>query len=267
VRSVTDGIGANIDQLLDVKLMVIRRMEEDPSLAIRVYQEVGEEELRFIINFGFWFGLAMGIPTAFLTEIVFHVWWLLPILGVLIGYTTNLLGIKMIFEPVDPHRIGPFTVQGFFIKRQHEVSDIYARIIADDIITISNIGDQLTQGPAGDRTRKMIETAMGPAVDRAVGPAQPAVRVAVGTREYDAIRSSVATEAVDYTTTPLSDPALHRRQSPKVREMIASRMRELSPADFSEMLRTAMREDEWLLYLHGAVLGFGGGLIHLAIFG
>ena len=26
------------------------------------------------------------------------------------------------------------------------------------------------------------------------------------------------------------------------------------------MLRSAMKEDEWLLYLHGAVLGFGAGL-------
>ena len=28
-----------------------------------------------------------------------------------------------------------------------------------------------------------------------------------------------------------------------------------------------MKEDEWLLFLHGAVLGFGAGLLHLAIFG
>ena len=41
----------------------------------------------------------------------------------------------------------------------------------------------------------------------------------------------------------------------------------MEPPEFSEMLRTAMREDEWLLYLHGAVLGFGAGLLHLAIFG
>ena len=47
----------------------------------------------------------------------------------------------------------------------------------------------------------MIETAMRPAVDRAVGPAREAVRVAVGAREYDAIRESVAVEAVDYTVT------------------------------------------------------------------
>jgi hypothetical protein len=41
----------------------------------------------------------------------------------------------------------------------------------------------------------------------------------------------------------------------------------MSPQDFSEMLRTVIKEDEWLLYLHGAVLGFGAGLIHLALFG
>ena len=52
-----------------------------------------------------------------------------------------------------------------------------------------------------------------------------------------------------------------------MRKLIRERMREMPPKDFSEMLRSAMREDEWLLFLHGAVLGFGGGLIHLAIFG
>ena len=77
----------------------------------------------------------------------------------------------------------------------------------------------------------------------------------------------MAVEAVDYTMTPLTDPDFNRRQSESVRKLIAERMREMPAADFSEMLRTAMREDEWLLYLHGAVLGFGAGLLHLAIFG
>ena len=52
-----------------------------------------------------------------------------------------------------------------------------------------------------------------------------------------------------------------------MRALVAERIREMSSADFSELLRSAMREDEWLLYLHGAVLGVVGGLIHLAIFG
>jgi uncharacterized membrane protein YheB (UPF0754 family) len=267
VREVTDGIGANIDQLLDVKLMVIRRIEEQPELANRIYLEVGQKELRFIINFGFFFGFLCGIPTAYVTEILYPRWWLLPIAGVVIGYVTNLLAIKMIFEPVERRKLGPFTFHGLFLRRQMEVADVYAKVIADDIVTIGNIGDDLLHGPRSDRTRQMIESAMRPAVDRAVGAARPAVRVAVGPSTYDAIRDSVAVEAVDYTMTPLTDPEFNRRQSEAVQSLIAARMREMPSPDFSEMLRTAMREDEWLLYLHGAVLGLAGGLLHLAIFG
>ena len=267
VRTVTDEIGTHVDQLLDVKLMVIRHIEQNPELANRVYLEVGRKELRFMINFGFVFGFLLGIPTAYLTVVVFDYWWLLPISGVLIGYTTNLLGIWMIFQPIEPRNILGYKFQGLFLKRQPEVADLYAGIISEDIITLRNIGDELLNGRRSDRTRQMIEEAMRPAVDRAVGPARPAVRVALGTREYDAIRESVATETVEYAVTPFTDPQFSEDRSATIRKLIAERMRKLAPGDFSEMLRTAMREDEWLLYLHGAVLGLVGGLIHLAIFG
>ena len=68
VHDVTDEIGDNIDQLLDIKLMVIRHLEERPGLVNRVYQETGERELKFIINFGFFFGFTLGIPVIFLTH-------------------------------------------------------------------------------------------------------------------------------------------------------------------------------------------------------
>jgi uncharacterized membrane protein YheB (UPF0754 family) len=267
VRAITEEIGTHVDQLLDLKLMVVHRIEANPALANRIFLEVGRKELRFIINFGFFFGFLLGIPTALLTVLVLTQWWVLPIAGVLIGYTTNLLGIRMIFEPVRPRRIGPFNVQGLFLKRQPEVADVYADIIADDIVTMSNMAEDLMYGPNSDRTRQTIEIALHPAVDRAVGRARPAVRAAVGRREYDAIRSSVAVEAADYTVAPLADAEFNRSQSSGIREFVASRMRRMGPEDFSEMLRTAVREDEWLLYLHGAVLGFGAGLLHLAIFG
>ncbi len=266
VRAVTDEIGAHIDQLLDIKLMVIRRIEENPEMANRIYLEVGRRELRFIINFGFFFGALLGVPLVFLTSAYPH-WWVLPIGGVIIGYVTNWVALWMIFEPVEPHRLGPLKLHGLFIRRQPEVSEVYGEIISEDIVTLRNIGDELLHGPRADRTRQMIEDSMRPAVDRAAGPARLAVRVALGSSEYDTIRESVATEAVDYTMTPLTDPEFNRRQSAAVRDLITERMRELPHEDFSELLRSAMRQDEWLLLLHGAVLGFLAGCIHLLIFG
>ena len=66
---------------------------------------------------------------------------------------------------------------------------------------------------------------------------------------------------------PLEDPEFSRAQGVTMRKLISERMRQMKPEDFSDLLHTATKQDEWLLLLHGAVLGFGAGLIHLAIFG
>jgi len=266
VHEVTVKIGHNIDDLLDVKLMVIRHIEAHPELANRIFLDVGKKELDFIVRFGGVFGFVCGFPLIFITQAFPH-WWVLPICGTVVGYVTNWLAIWMIFEPNDPRRIGPWTLQGLFLKRQREVALVYASIIADDIVTVRNIGNELLHGPRADRTRAMIQAALRPAVDRATGTVQPFVRMAVGPREYDAIRESLAVEGVEYTMTPLQDEVFNKEQSRNIRSLIGDRIREMSSEDFAELLRSGMREDEWLLVLHGAVLGFGAGLIHLAIFG
>jgi hypothetical protein len=180
---------------------------------------------------------------------------------------TNWLAILMIFEPVTPKKVGPFTLHGLFLRRQYEASDVYAHVIADDIVTVHNIAVELLHGVRADKTRVVIANALRPAIDRAAGPLLPAVRLAVGTREYDAIREGVAAESVEHTIRPMTDPEFNRRQARQVHAMFVERMRELPPADFSEMMRSAMREDEWLLLAHGAVLGVIGGALHLAVFG
>jgi uncharacterized membrane protein YheB (UPF0754 family) len=264
VGRLTEQIGEHIDQLLDVKLMVIKRF--DPELANRVFLDMGRRELKFIQNFGFVFGFLLGIPVAALTHFVTN-WWLLPILGVLVGYVTNWVALWMIYEPAEPRQVGPVPMQGLFVRRQPEVAGVYARIVSEEILTVSEFGQELLHGPQSDRTRVLIETAMRPAIDRAVGPARPALRVAVGARDYEALRDAFAHEPISSMMGPLSDPEFSARQGRKMYELIEERMRGLSPRDFAEMLRTATREDEWLLLLHGAVLGLAGGLVHLAIFG
>ena len=66
---------------------------------------------------------------------------------------------------------------------------------------------------------------------------------------------------------PLTDPEFSRTQSAAMRKLITERIRAMAPHDFAELLRTATKEDEWLLFCCGAVLGLAGGLVHLAIFG
>lgn len=266
VRRVTTEIGNHVDQVLDPKIMVIDNFEKNPQIVVRIFKDFGARELRMMVIFGFVFGFLLGIPVAFIDQ-VFHQWWLLPIMGIVVGWATNKLGMWLIFEPADPVRIGPFKLQALFARRQWEASDVYGKHIAMDVITLERIGDHLLNGPGGDRTRQMLAAALEPAIDKAIGPASGAVRVAVGARRFDSIRASVAESAVDYTITPFKDAAFSEAQSSKIRTLIAERCRALPAPVFVEMMRAAIKEDEWLLYAHGAIMGFVGGLIHLWIFG
>jgi hypothetical protein len=113
----------------------------------------------------------------------------------------------------------------------------------------------------------MLATAMRPAIDQAAGPARGALRVAMGSTRFDTIRDSVAQEAVGRTLTPFKDPEFSKRQAEKIRQLVATRTKELPPRDFVDMMRSAIKEDEWMLYAHGAIMGAAGGYLHLLIFG
>ena len=260
---ITRDVGEHIDQLLDVKLMVIRRIEENPALANRIFLEVGSKELRFIVNSGLYFGFILGILTIPL-YLAIDSWLVLPLAGVLVGYLTNWIALRLIFRPMYPRRVGPFTIQGLFMRRQPEVADVYAKVIADDVVTMANVSDELLTGPRSDRTRALVRDRLRPAVDRALGAARLPVRVAFGTREYESVRESLATEAINVTMAPLRDRSFGRRQSAAIRALLARRMRELPEPDFAELLRAAVEEDEWMLILLGGVLGFVAGCLQIA---
>ena len=266
VGRVTTEIGVHIDQLLDPKIMVIDHFRDNPALVVRIFRDFGQRELNLMVLFGFVFGFLLGIPVAIVDSIA-HQWWLLPLLGVVVGWTTNALGMWLIFEPPEERRILGIKVHGLFLRRQDEAAEVYAQIIADDVITLERIGDFLLDGPRGDRTRQMLAAALRPAIDQAAGPARGALRVAMGGTRFDSIRESVAQEAVGRTITPFKDPEFSRQQADKIRTLVATRTKELPPRDFVEMMRSAIKEDEWMLYAHGAIMGAAGGLLHLAIFG
>ncbi len=265
VREITDEIGENVDQLIDAKLMVIRYFVAHPELLNELFMIMGKKELRFMQNFGFYFGFPMGFVLVGVLQLLPY-WWVLPVGGVIIGWVVNYIGLEMIFEPARPTWWVPWR-QGLLLKRKDEVTELYAQMIADKVITLQNIGDELLTGPRSDRTKQMLYDQLRPAVDRAVGPARRAVRVAIGSREYDQIQSSLAVEASTFAPIAFSDAAFNKRQAGKIRSFISAQMREMGPEDFVEMLRSAIKQDEWLLFVHGGALGFFAGWLHLLIFG
>jgi uncharacterized membrane protein YheB (UPF0754 family) len=102
---------------------------------VRLFQEIGGKELKAIVRFGGVFGFIIGTFQA-LSYSIFDQWWLMPIVGGVVGLGTNWMALQMIFRPIEPKRYaGVVTYQGMFPRRQAEIAEDYGRITAREILT------------------------------------------------------------------------------------------------------------------------------------
>lgn len=263
-EEITEKIGENIDELLDINQMIAGHLDRNPELINQIFLEVGDRELKFIVNSGFYVGTFLGL---FSIPLFLYIdkWWVLPACGVAVGYLTNYIALYIIFRPIKEYKIGPIRLQGLFIRRQPTAAAKYAEIVADEVVTIGNVAENLIHGSQSDRTRKMIRDAIRPEVDRSVGLAAPIIRMTAGDQQYERLRETFAEESVDQTIGPLKDPEFNDERSEAIEGWMAERIRNLPPEGFVELLRPAFEEDEWMLILLGAVLGFVAGWLQLLV--
>ncbi|MDX1511360.1 MAG: hypothetical protein R3249_08435, partial [Nitriliruptorales bacterium] len=257
----------SIGQLVDMRMMVIDELTTHKELLNRIFQEAGAKEFRFLINSGLYFGFLLG-----LVQMVVQIWlnqfWVLPVFGIFVGYATNWLALKMIFEPVEPRKIGPITLHAQFLKRKDEISAYFAKTTSREFLTIEAFVNRMLTGPQSDRTHRLILDNVKPLVDEAMGIVRPAVQMAIGTKEYEALKEDLATRTLDLLPVALSDPVFSESRAVLVEKAMYETMSSLDDEEFTGILRPVVEEDEWKLIAVGAVLGGLAGLAQAAfVFG
>ena len=172
IEEMMGEINDNVDEVFDLKKMVIDALMRDKQLMVDLFLKCGAEEFKFIERSGFYFGFLFGLVQMAIW-FLFPVSWILPLFGFIVGIATNWLALKLIFQPEKPRKIGPWTFQGLFIKRQMEVADEYARIVAKDIINSENIYNEMIYGKSVDKLIKIVQLQVTRAIESSAGYAQP----------------------------------------------------------------------------------------------
>jgi len=248
-----------IEDLIDFKEMLVTRLENDKDLLNRLFLDAGTEEFKFIVRSGLYFGFLFGL-IQLAVWIFYKEWWVLPAFGVLVGWATNWLAINMIFRPLNPKKIGPWTVQGLFLRRQREVAAAWCRLVTTEIITLQHIMYEMLYGPRAERAKEMIKKHIRPVADRVMTKYAPAAQIVVAEETLASIRDSVGEKAVQVSTDPFDHWPFNRNRAARAEELLRERMEGLPPDEFQDLLRPCFQEDEMKLILTGAVLGFLAGL-------
>mmetsp|Transcript_33934 Transcript_33934/g.49788 ORF Transcript_33934/g.49788 Transcript_33934/m.49788 type:complete len:410 (+) Transcript_33934:145-1374(+) len=102
--SFTIDLQKSITRILNVQNCVVEQMLVDRSKLGQLFQKCGEKELQFLTDSGLWFGFILGLIQMFIALINDNP-WTISIGGTIVGYATNWLALKWIFEPVDPTKV------------------------------------------------------------------------------------------------------------------------------------------------------------------
>lgn len=254
VRKLVSDFQHNVNEILNIKELVVEQLVDNPELINEIFLKAGEKEFPFIIKSGFYFGFLFGIPTMLLWYF-YQAWWILPLGGLLVGYATNWIAIKIIFEPQEPIHIGPFKIQGMFLKRQNEVSRVYSDIIEQKLINSQNITNMILHGSGSGQLLELIELHVNDAIERYVAIAQPYFAIGVGSDNYFRMKELAVKQIFENSDKYLMYAYDYANGALQVGDDLCERMRSLSPADFEGVLRPAYQADEWKLIVTGAILG------------
>ncbi|MGW3963327.1 DUF445 domain-containing protein [Amycolatopsis sp. NPDC005003] len=255
VAAVLDLIKSDVDSVFDLKGMVVTSLVKDKRLLNRIFQEAGAKEFKFIARSGLVFGGAIGV-VQMVAWVLFKFPPIMPVFGLFTGWFTDWLALRMIFYPIEPHRYFGVQWQGLFLKRRAEVAEAYGSLIAKEIITPHNVIEAILNGPLSDRVLALIQRQL----DRELGSvAKPLLVFAVGSRKYQDMKLAIASQIMSRLPETMRYIEDYATDAMDIRNVLVSKMKELSPREFERLLRPAFEQDEWILIATGAVLGFAVG--------
>ena len=262
VEELIQEINLNINDFFDLRSMVISTLVLDKGLLNKIFLKCGAEEFKFIEKSGAYFGFLFGLIQMVLWYYV-QPWWLLPLAGILVGFSTNWLALKLIFKPEKAFKIGNLHIQGLFIKRQFEVSAEYASIIAGQILTSPRILDSIFFGDKSSAVSKLIKKHITNVVDHAAGSSKEMIRLISGNRKYQIIRNIAFSSFMEDLRIIVSQTFNYTEEALDLENTLRSRMQALPPWEFASFLHPIFEEDEWKLITVGAFLGGLAGLAQL----
>lgn len=255
VDRIMKEIRDNIDDVFDLKAMVVNNLVRDKHLLNSIFWRTGRQEFKFFGTAGFYFGLALGV-VQMVTWVFFKEPWILPAFGLIVGLTSDWLALQLLFRPLRPRRVFGLQVQGLFLARQKEVAEEYGALIADQLLTPQKLLEGILSGPLSDRLMEVIQRHVKQAVDEQAGMAKPIVAMAVGSRKYVEIKQLIADAILKELPQTVRHATGYAEDAMDIRNTLITKLKALSSEEFEDMLRPVFKEDEWILIAVGAALGF-----------
>ena len=260
IRDIYHEFGKDLDTAFDFESIVSTSLSgKNTSYLIEMFQRCGGPEFSFIVKSGLWFGIGIGcLQLGFIHWL--NQWWVMPIMGLIVGYVTNWLALQMIFRPLEPRKFGFIYYQGLFLKRQPEVSYEFADVLQKRVFHSENLVRMIFEGKGGDLLIQMVWDKAAAGVEQAVKET-PVIPMMINDEQKKQLKEQTANMLVGAVPQVANRVESYIVDALDIKQTVARRLSFLPPAEFEELLHSVFKEDELTLIALGAFLGGMVGLL------
>ena len=256
IDNLVTQVKADLPRFLDIQYLAVTVLVQNKAQLNKLMQGMAGEATKFIRRSGIYFGFAIGLVQT-VAWAYFQNPWIMPAFGFLTGFVSDWLALNLIFVPRTRRKIlGLIPIHGVLHAQREQVTHDYARLLAGDLFSAGVLLDALLNGPASERLFVAIEREVASTIDAEAGWVRPVLTLAIGTERYRNLKALIVDKALEKLPNTMEEAKNYASSAVDLENLIIEKMNELSDEQYEMILRPIFKDDEMLMVMFGAVLGF-----------
>jgi uncharacterized membrane protein YheB (UPF0754 family) len=189
----------------------------------------------------------------------------LPFLSAFIGWITNFLAIKMLFNPKEVKNILGLKVQGIFPKRQKAFAEKLGALVANELLSL----DDIQQKIGSESNQALMMETVSSKVDNFLSvrlkEEMPMAAMLIGKETKAKLKTTLLTEFKESIPEILQKVNQNIQQDLDVEKLVVEKVSNFSSDKLESILYDIMKKEFRFIEVLGAVLGFIIGLVQVGL--
>lgn len=189
-----------------------------------------------------------------------------PVICALIGWFTNFLAVKMLFHPHKPIKIGPFTIQGIFPKRQKELALRLGEMIERELISHTDIKNVIHDPDFIDKHKDVVLEYLDVFFREKLTSLHPMVGMFLNDETMKTVKGMLSKELDEMLPRLIETTSAQLECKLDFKCIVQDKVECFSMEQLESILFSIMKKEFKFIEVIGGILGFIIGLIQVVVF-
>lgn len=189
----------------------------------------------------------------------------LPFLSAFIGWITNFLAIKMLFNPKEEKNILGLKIQGIFPKRQKVFAEKLGVLVANELLSLDDIQQKISSESNKAIMLETVNQKMDHFLEHRLKEEMPMISMLMGKDTKTKIKKTLVKEFEESLPEILNKVNDNIQKDLDVEKLVVEKVSNFSSDKLENILYDIMKKEFRFIEILGAILGFIIGCLQVGL--